>query len=134
MADQQKYELKTDPHGLVGRECPNTSCGAYFKIEAAEVESPELTCPACGRTEDCKKYTTVPQIEYINSLIFHRDSCPIEYNTYSKTPPCRDYVEVPAQRLYRCDLCGKIFGIDCKKPDFCPYCSANREHLHEDKL
>lgn len=132
MAESHRYQLKTDPQGMVGRECPNPSCKAYFKVEASQTDCDELTCPVCSRTDDCKKYTTVPQIDYINSLIFHKDSCPITHNGYSKTPPCRDYVEIPAKCVYNCDTCKKKFGIDCTKPETCPYCLATREHLHEE--
>ncbi len=130
MAKTTKYQLKTDPQGMVGRECPNNSCKSYFKVEAAETDCDELTCPVCSHTDDCKKYTTVPQIEYINSLIFNHDSCPIPQVGYAKTHVCRDYVEIPAKCVYKCDICNKKFGIDCIKPEMCPYCQATREHLH----
>ena len=130
MAAQISYKLKTDPMGMVGRECPK--CKTYFKVPLKETECDELTCPACGLKSQCKKFTTLPQVDYINTLIFHKDGCPIVHNGYSKTPPCHDYSEMPAKDLYACDVCGKCFGLDNKKPDTCPFCNATTDHLHQD--
>jgi hypothetical protein len=128
MAEPIKYTLKTDPMGMVGRECPRDK--TYFKVPLSETECEEMSCPVCGAKLQCKKFTTIPQVDYINSIIFHRDGCPIEHNEYSKTPPCHDYVEMPAQCIFLCDVCGKKFGMDGKRPQLCPFCSASREHLH----
>ncbi len=126
------YRLKTDPMGMVGRECPKKSCKAYFKIQSADVYGDEdLICPNCGNKANVKKYTTDQQIKYINSLIFHKNECPIEVNKYSKTPPCMDYIEMPAKNIYVCDACHKCFGYD-GKPNFCPYCESKVEHLKQD--
>jgi len=130
MAEPIKYKLKTDPMGMVGRECPRDK--TYCKVPYKEIECEEMTCPVCGSKLQCKKFTTIPQVDYINSLIFHKDGCPIEHNAYSRTPPCHDYIEMPAKTLYSCDVCGKCFGLDDKKPDLCPFCAATREHLHQD--
>jgi Zn finger protein HypA/HybF involved in hydrogenase expression len=127
-----EYKLKTDPHGMVGRECPRKSCNAYFKVVEPKVyEDIGLTCPNCGTKANIKKYTTEDQVKYINSLIFHHDACPVEYNKYSKTPPCSDYVERPARLVFSCDACGQKFGYDAK-PNYCPYCGSSREHRHEE--
>jgi DNA-directed RNA polymerase subunit RPC12/RpoP len=124
------YKLKTDPQCMVGRECPRKSCNAYFKIASESIDSDvDLTCPNCGNKANVKKYTTDEQVKYINSLIFHHNECPIDVNLYSKTPPCSDYVERPSHCTYLCDVCNKKFGYDTK-PNFCPYCGSEREHLH----
>lgn len=126
------YKLKTDPMGMVGRECPKKSCSAYFKIKSDDIYVDEdITCPNCGNKSNVKKYSTDHQIKYINSVIFHRDECPIEINKYAKTAPCTDYIEMPAKYLYTCDTCHKCFGYD-DKPNYCPYCGATEEHLKED--
>jgi hypothetical protein len=130
MAEPFKYTLKTDPQGMVGRECPK--CKTYFKVPLKETDCEDMVCPACGARLQCKKFTTIPQVDYINSLIFHREGCPIEHNVASRTPPCHDYVEMPAKCVWGCDVCQRKFGLDNKKPDFCPYCNAAREHLHEE--
>lgn len=130
MAEPLKYTLKTDPQGMVGRECPK--CKTYFKVPAGEEKCEEMTCPNCGQKMQCQKFTTLPQVDYINSLIFHKDGCPIEHNSHSKTPPCHDYVEMPAKCTWKCDVCGKVFGLDSKRPDFCPFCRSTREHIHEE--
>lgn len=124
-----KYKLKTDPEGLVGRECPRQSCKAYFKVKENDVYGDEeLTCPNCGSQANVKKYTTDEQIKYINSVLFHHDECPVDFN-YSKTTPCYDYVERPAHCTFSCDSCKNKFGYD-PKPNYCPYCGATHEHLH----
>lgn len=133
MAEPFKYKLKTDPQGMIGRECPRPGCRTYFKIESAAVDSEELGCPVCDAKNDSKKFTMLSQIEYINSIIFNKNSCPIDQNGYTNThQPCRDYVEIPARCVYVCDACGKKFGLDLKKPEHCPYCEADRQHLRLD--
>ncbi|WP_174590898.1 hypothetical protein [Methanocella conradii] len=130
----EKYKLKTDPQGMVGRECPKKPCKAYFKIKEDDTYGDvDLTCPNCGNKANVKKYTTEEQIKYINSLIFHRNACPIEASKYSKTPPCSDYVERPSHYTYSCDVCKNKFGYDAK-PHFCPYCGSSRDHLHEESV
>ena len=131
MGEQSKYRLKTDPDGRIGRECTNASCKAYFKVDECQQDSDELTCPVCGTKNDCKKFTTLPQIDYINSLIFNRDSCSIAPGRRLKAHPCRDYVELPARHTYQCDACSRKFGIDEKPPAVCPYCGSAHEHIHE---
>jgi len=124
------YKLKTDPQGMVGRECPRKSCNAYFKvIEPKVYEDADLACPNCGNKANVKKYSTDDQVKYINSLIFHHDACPVEYDQHSKTPPCSDYVERPPRCIYSCDVCSQKFGYD-GKPNYCPYCGSTRGHLH----
>jgi RecJ-like exonuclease len=128
MAEPIKYTLKTDPMGMVGRECPK--CKSYFKVPLNETECEEMTCPICGQKLECKKFTTDEQIDYINSVIFHKNECPIdEHQGYSKVKPCHDYVEMPAKCVWKCDVCGKMFGMPDKKPELCPACGASREHL-----
>ena len=132
MAAKYTYQLKTDPMGMVGRECPRKSCGAYFKIKSEDVYGDEdLICPNCGETANVKKYTTDEQIKYINSVIFHRDECPIEVSNYSKVGPCTDYIEMPAKQIYLCEACHKCFGYD-GTPKHCPYCDSPVEKLRED--
>ncbi len=127
----EKYKLKTDPQGMVGRECPKKSCNAYFKIKEADVYTDEeLTCPNCGGQANVKKYTTEEQVKFINSLIFHHSECPVDYK-YTKAQPCYDYVERPAHCTFSCDACKNKFGMD-SKPNYCPYCGATHEHLHEE--
>lgn len=131
MAGPLKYTLKTDPLGMIGRECPARSCRAYFKIPSGDLRREELSCPVCGRKDYTNKFTTLPQVNYINSLIFHKDECPLGTDPHNKTMPVIDYDEVPPQRVYSCDVCGEKFGID-KTPNNCPYCMSGREHLHQE--
>jgi rubrerythrin len=132
MAEMQKYRLKEDPQGMVGRECPQ--CKTYFKVDEAEVDVESMTCPVCGTNKEGKKFTTEPQVDYINTLIFHKNECPIdELNGYSKVKPCHDYVEMPARSCFTCNVCGKKFGLDDKNPEFCPYCGATHEHFKLDE-
>ena len=129
----EKYKLKSDPAGMVGRECPRKSCGAYFKVKESDAYGDEeLTCPNCGNQANVKKYTTEDQVKFINSLIFHHSECPVDFSRYSKTPPCSDYVERPPNCTYTCDACKSKFGYD-EKPNYCPYCGATHEHLHADE-
>ncbi len=129
MAEPIKYTMKTDPAGMVGRECPK--CKSYFKVPLKDTDCEEMTCPVCGQKRECKKFTTEEQIDYINSVIFHRNECPIdERQGYSKVKPCHDYVETPAKCIWGCDVCGKQFGMQEKTPETCPICGTGRDHLH----
>jgi Zn finger protein HypA/HybF involved in hydrogenase expression len=128
MPEPAKYTLKTDPQGMVGRECPNRSCKAYFKVNSDDLSKEELTCPVCGRKNYNNKYTTLQQVDYINSVIFKRDVCSLGADKYTKSTPVIDYVEVPAKCVMVCDKCGKKFGVD-QKPSYCPFCEAKKEHL-----
>lgn len=131
MAEPIKYTLKTDPMGMVGRECPK--CKSYFKVPLKEIESEEMACPACGQKRDSKKFTTDEQVDYINSVIFHRNACPIDDRQgYSRVKPCHDYVEMPAKCIWKCAVCNRLFGMSDQKPDTCPFCNAAREHLHQE--
>jgi hypothetical protein len=129
LAEPYKYKLRTDPQGMVGRECPNKSCRTYFKIKEEDLALPELYCPVCGEKHDMNKFTTLDQVEYINSIIFKRDE-PVETRAgykYIGKPPV-DYIEMPSKCTYSCDDCDKKFGIDVK-PSYCPFNGKGRGHL-----
>jgi hypothetical protein len=131
MAEPISYTLKTDPMGMVGRECPH--CRSYFKVPSNETDCEEMTCPICGQKRECKKFTTEEQVDYINTIIFNKKDCPIDdHQGYTKVKPCHDYVEMPAKCVWKCDVCGKMFGMPDKKPEHCPFCDATREHLHQE--
>lgn len=58
--------LPVDEEGFFGRECPDTSCRAFFKLEATEYATARasgvLTCPTCGQTAREDSFWTRDQI------------------------------------------------------------------------
>lgn len=55
-----------DDEGFFGRECPDTSCLGFFKLDATEYAaaraSGSLTCPSCGQTAPEDSFWTKDQI------------------------------------------------------------------------
>lgn len=71
------------------------------------------------------KFTTLPQIEFLNSLIFRRNECELIPDERNRMSAVIDYIEVPAKRNYSCDACEKVFGIDVR-PSYCPFCGSTK--------
>jgi hypothetical protein len=57
--------LYTDEAGYFGRQCPDSECRTFFKLNVAEYEAaPEslrLTCPVCGLVADHQRFITPEQ-------------------------------------------------------------------------
>ena len=60
-----------DEDGFTGRECPQTDCEGYFKVQfgtGLEGEGLPCHCPYCGHTAMHDHYWTRDQIEYLRSV------------------------------------------------------------------
>ena len=63
--------IPTDNDGFIGRECPQTECEGYFKIEPGtglQGNSLPCHCPYCGHTDDHSNFRTKEQFKYAKSV------------------------------------------------------------------
>ena len=64
-----KVTLPTDTGGMLGRECPNTECGRYFKLRPGTgMDTDARHCPYCGQVGDPQDFATEDQIKYAKSV------------------------------------------------------------------
>ena len=64
--------INPDEDGFTGRECPQSDCEGYFKIEfGTGLEGKDLTChcPYCGHTAEHDQFWTKEQVKYIESAV-----------------------------------------------------------------
>ena len=69
--------LPVDDGGFIGRECPQSNCEGYFKIELGTgIEGEEFPChcPYCSYTAGHEEFHTKEQIEYIQSVAIRQIS------------------------------------------------------------
>lgn len=69
--DRVSVSIPADEEGFTGRECPQTDCQGYFKIEfgtGLKGENLPCHCPYCGNTADHDEFWTKEQIEYAKSI------------------------------------------------------------------
>lgn len=144
--DAFQVEIPVDDEGFLGRECPNSECLGYFKIEPGtglEGENLRCRCPYCGFVGDHQDFWTQDQIEYVTSVLgkavadelsqalkkLERKpqrgelfSIGIEVET--KPYPIQYYAEKELERDLICDNCTlhySIYGVF----GFCPDCGVH---------
>lgn len=67
--------IEPDEDGFTGRECPNSDCEGYFKIEfgtGLKGENLPCHCPYCGHTAPHDQFWTKEQIEYAKSVALRK--------------------------------------------------------------
>lgn len=82
--------IQPDEDGFTGRECPNSDCEGYFKIEfgtGLKGENLPCHCPYCGHTASHDQFWTKEQIEYAKSVALrsitdalHKDLKKLEFD------------------------------------------------------
>ena len=82
--------IQPDEDGFTGRECPNSNCEGYFKIEfgtGLRGENLPCHCPYCGHTASHDQFWTKEQIKYAKSVAlrkitdaFHKDLKKLEFD------------------------------------------------------
>lgn len=82
--------IPQDADGLTGRECPDSDCEGYFKVEfgtGLKGENLPCHCPYCGHTASHDQFWTKEQIEYAKSVAlgkitdaFHKDLKELEFD------------------------------------------------------
>ena len=72
-----QFRFQQTDGGFIGRECPQSDCEGYFKIELGtglEGEEFPCHCPYCNYTAGHDQFHTKEQIEYIQSVAMRQIS------------------------------------------------------------
>lgn len=90
LGDKISIPIQADEDGFTGRECPQTDCEGYFKIEfgtGLKGEGLPRHCPYCGHIAGHEHFWTKEQIEYANSVAMrqiidalHKDLKKLEFD------------------------------------------------------
>src|SRR5581483_4075694 len=149
LGDRFSIPIKPDDDGFTGRECPQSDCEGYFKIEfgtGLKGESLPCHCPYCGHTAGHDHFWTKEQIEYAKSVALrtitdalHKDLKKLEFDHKPKgafgvgislkvTPgrpiPIRYYREKKLETEVVCSNCTlrySVYGVFA----FCPDCGQH---------
>ena len=141
--------IKPDEHGFTGRECPQSDCEGYFKIEfgtGLEGEDLPCHCPYCGHTAKHDHFWTKEQIEFARSVVMRKvtdavrkDLKEMEFNLRPRGPfgiglsltfkpgslvPIHRYREKRLETEVVCDDCTlrySVYGVFA----FCPDCGRH---------
>ncbi len=148
LGSQFSISIPPDENGMIGRECPDTNCEGYFKIELGtglKGENLPCHCPYCGHQEGQDKFFTKAQVEYVQSVALNKvtnailkDLKSLEFNhkprgafglgismkVTGRPTPIRRYREQNLETEVICDKCTlhyMIYGVF----GFCPDCGAH---------
>lgn len=90
LGDRISVPIQADEEGFTGRECPQSDCEGYFKIEfgtGLKGEGLRGHCPYCGHTAGHDHFWTKEQIEYATSVAMrqitdalHKDLKEVEFD------------------------------------------------------
>ena len=147
--NQLSIPIEPDEHGFTGRECPQSDCEGYFKIEfgtGLEGEDLPCHCPYCGHTAAHDHFWTKEQVKYIESVVvrkateaIHKDLKKMEFTHKTHGPlgfelslrvkpsspvPIRHYREKQLETevvCSRCTLRYSVYGVFA----FCPDCGRH---------
>lgn len=75
LGNEMSIQIPPDSQGFIGRECPDSECQSYFKIQVGtglKGEGLPCHCPYCGHTAGQDKFYTKAQIEYATSVLLNR--------------------------------------------------------------
>lgn len=67
--------IQPDEQGFLGKECPNSDCEGYFKVQPGTGLTEEglpVHCPYCGTSAPQDQFFTKAQIEYAQSVALHQ--------------------------------------------------------------
>ena len=141
--------INPDKDGFTGRECPQSKCEGYFKIECGtglEGHNLPCHCPYCGHIAGHDHFWTKEQIEYAESVAMRkftdavrRDLRKMEFDIKPKGPfgigmslklkpgspvPIRHYREKQLETEVICAVCTlrySVYGVFA----FCPDCGLH---------
>ena len=141
--------IKPDEDGFTGRECPQSDCEGYFKVEfgtGLEGDDVSCHCPYCGHTAAHDHFWTKEQIEYAKSVAMReltdavrKDLKKMEFNLKPKGSfgigismkikpgrriPIRHYREEQLETEVVCTNCTlrySVYGVFA----FCPDCGRH---------
>ncbi len=75
LGNSMSISIPADEDGFTGRECPQTDCEGYFKIEIGtglKGEGLPCHCPYCDHTAGQNHFATKAQIEYAKSVAIRK--------------------------------------------------------------
>jgi hypothetical protein len=149
IGNQISVNIPADSNGFTGRECPNSDCEGYFKIEfgtGLKGGSLPCHCPYCGHSDSHDKFWTLAQIEYAKSVAMRtisdaifKDLKTLEFDhkprggfgiglsmkvKRGRPIPIRSYREKTLETSVICDNCTlryAIYGVFA----FCPDCATH---------
>lgn len=149
LGDRISVPIPADEDGLTGRECPNSQCEGYFKVQfGTGVKEPNLPChcPYCGHTAGHDHFWTKEQIEFAKSVAVRRitdavvaDLKKLEFDVKPRGPfgigvsmklkasapiPIRYYREKELETTLECDNCTlrySVYGLFA----YCPDCGTH---------
>lgn len=148
LGSQFSISIPAGEDGLVGRECPDTECESYFKIQPGtglKGDGLPCHCPYCGHKAGPDKFFTKAQIEYAKSIVLSqvtgallKDLKTLEFNhqprggfgigismkVTGQPTPIRHYREKQLETEVVCDKCTlryMIYGVF----GFCPDCGIH---------
>ena len=131
LGSQFSISIPPDENGMIGRECPDTNCEGYFKIELGtglKGEHLPCHCPYCGHREGQDKFFTKAQVKYAESVVLNKVSGALLKDLKSKVSgkptPIRRYREEDLETEVVCDKCTlhyMIYGVF----GFCPDCGIH---------
>ena len=140
--------ISPDDEGILGRECPQTNCEKYFKVQLGTGligENLPCHCPYCGHKAGHDMFFTKDQVRYAKSVALNKvtgailkDLKSLEFNhkprggfgigislkVTGKALSIRDYCESDLETEVICDkcaLCYMIYGVF----GFCPDCGIH---------
>jgi C4-type Zn-finger protein len=152
--------LKADDDGLLGRECPSTSCALrYFKISIEKDDSGEehltdaqLHCPYCGTIESFQEFHTSDQIKMVETMMLRdveqsivnqlnrsfqplnnrRGLLNIKMKATATLPQVHQYVEKKLKQTSTCAQCSQQYAV-YGVSYHCPFCGGGTlaVHLHD---
>ncbi len=142
-------KIHSDEDGFIGRECPNSECEGYFKVESGtgiQEENLPCICPYCGHTASHDNFRTTEQSEYAKSVAFReineavrKDLKKLEFDHKPKGPfgigfsmklqpgpgvPLHYYREKELETEIVCSNCTlrySVYGVFA----FCPDCGVH---------
>lgn len=149
LGNQISVPIQPDEDGFTGRECPNSDCEGYFKIECGtglKGENLPCHCPYCGHTASHDQFWTEEQVEYAKSVAlrkitdaFHQDLKELEFDHKprgpfgiglslkvkpGRLPPIHHYREERLETEVVCSHCTlhyTVYGVFA----FCPDCGLH---------
>lgn len=144
LPERLSIPLRTDANGYIGRECPRTGCGKYFKVTPGTglTDAKACSCPYCGHREECAMFLTRAQFDHAVSVagrrVFDamlsrlrstrsphgRGPLGLSMGIVARPPHIRLYSEQHLETETTCDACAlrfAIYGVF----GFCPDCGAH---------
>jgi hypothetical protein len=157
-----RVQIPTDADGLVGRECPDSSCSpGYFKVKLGTGITEgqvEAYCPYCRQADEPSGFTTKAQVEYAKDVVLREaekgisnafenalDLGPSGKKRFGKGPismeisyqpghllPVRPPIGEELRRDVTCPKCGLEHAV-FGLANWCPDCGSDIFLVHVDK-